>query len=407
VRRAAAVVVAAILVPAAAGCGSAKTASTKITSDTLTIYTSLPLRGDRAGEGRAVLRGEKLALDEAGGRVGNLAIGLIALDDTKTASGRWDPNQVAENARQAVENPTTIAYIGDLDSGASAVSIPITNETGILQVSPLSDYSGLTQPDDKGEPAKYYPSGLRTFARLVPAGAVEAHALAAWIRAAGIGRVVLAYDGLQEGLGQGSELERALQGAGVDVVDVLRVDPHDDTPDVIGDARDIVRAPAPALVYAGASTKVAIALLRAVHDIDPGEALYATSGVAGPRLAAGLESAQRQVRLSTPILPLDRRPAAARAVAQRYRDLFGAAAPPEALYGYEAMRGVLDAIRRAGSGGNDRQAVVSAYFESAPQDSVLGPYEIDALGDTSAAEIGGFRVQSGRLMFERALDPRR
>ena len=225
-RRAAAIIVAVSLLLSA--CGGKKTASTKITSDTLTIYTSLPLRGDRAPEGRAVLRGEKLALDEAGGKVGNLAIGLIALDDTKTASGRWDPNQVSENARQAVENPTTIAYIGDLDSGASAVSIPVTNETGILQVSPLSDYTGLTQPADKGEPAKYYPSGKRTFARLVPAGRVEARALAGWIRSGGIGRIVLAYDGLQEGLGQGSELERALQAAGVDVVDVLRIDPHDD-----------------------------------------------------------------------------------------------------------------------------------------------------------------------------------
>src|SRR4051794_16034140 len=258
VRRAAAVVVAAILVPVVVGCGSAKTASTKITSDTLTIYTGLPLRGTRAAEGRAVLRGEKLALDEAGGRVGNLAIGLIALDDTKTATGRWDPNQVADNARQAVENPTTIAYIGDLDSGASAVSIPITNETGILQVSPLSDYTGLTQPADKGEPAKYYPSGRRNFARLVPNGRVEADALAGWLRDRGIGRTTLAYDGYQEGLGQGSEVERALKADGIQVVDVVRVDPTDvDPADMAGTARDIARAPAPALVYAGASRDAA------------------------------------------------------------------------------------------------------------------------------------------------------
>jgi branched-chain amino acid transport system substrate-binding protein len=402
VRRAAAILVAVSL--SLSACGGKKTASTKITSDTLTIYTSLPLRGDRATEGRAVLRGEKLALDEAGGKVGNLAIGLIALDDTKTKTGRWDPNQVAENARQAVENPTTIAYIGDLDSGASAVSVPITNETGILQVSPLSDYTGLTQPADKGEPAKYYPSGKRTFARLVPPGSAEASALASWIRGAGIGRIVLAYDGLQEGLGQGSELERALKTAGVEVVDVLRIDPHDDPADIAGDARDIVRAPAPAVVYAGAATTSAIALLRAVHNLDPGEALYASSGVEGAELAAGIESAERQMRLSSPLLPVGRRPTLARQMAKRYRDLFGTAPPPEAIYGYEAMRTVLDAIRRAGSKGNDRAGVVASYFKTAPSDSVIGPYRIDALGDTSAVQFGGFRVQDGRLVFERILN---
>src|SRR3954447_2969106 len=153
-----------------AGCGGGGSAGKRITSDTLTIYTGLPLRGLHAETGRAVLRGEKLALHDAGGRVGNLEIGLIALDDTDTATGRWAPGIVAANARQAAQNPTTIAYIGDLDSGATAVSVPITNEIGILQVSPLSEYTGLTQPSDKGEPDKYYPSGRRTFARIVPTG---------------------------------------------------------------------------------------------------------------------------------------------------------------------------------------------------------------------------------------------
>ena len=109
-----------------AGCGSEGDPSTRITSDTLTIYASLPLRGAQGDTGRAVLRGQKLALDEVGGRIGDLDIGLIALDDTKTSTGEWDGRQVAANARIAAENPSTIAYLGDLDSGASAISIPRT-----------------------------------------------------------------------------------------------------------------------------------------------------------------------------------------------------------------------------------------------------------------------------------------
>jgi len=110
-----------------AGCGGGGgTGSTRVTSDTLTIYTGLPLRGPRGPEGRAVLRGEKLALHDAGGHVNNLEIGLVALDDTDGSTLQWAPGQVAANAREAAQNPTTIAYIGDLDSGASAVSVPIT-----------------------------------------------------------------------------------------------------------------------------------------------------------------------------------------------------------------------------------------------------------------------------------------
>lgn len=388
-----------------AGCGgSGESANTRITSDTLTIYTGLPLRGSRADEGRAVLRGEKLALHEAGGHVDNLEIGLVALDDTSGSTGEWAPGQVAANAREAAQNPTSIAYIGDLDSGASAVSVPITNETGILQVSPLSEYTGLTEPADKGEPDKYYPSGRRTFARLVPTSEEEAHALTTWMKSIGVTSISLAYDGLQEGLGQGVELERALQQAGIQVTDVVRIDPRDGIGDVRGDATDLARAPAQGVVFAGATSSAAATLLRAVHDVDPGDKLFATDGVATPAFAAGLQGAERQAYVTSPQLPLAQRPEAARAMAARYRQLFGETAPPAALYGYEAMRGVLDAIRRAGRHDNDRRAVIAAYFETNAAGSVLGPYGIQRSGDTTSTTFGGFRVGNGRLRFARRLD---
>ncbi len=390
------------LAPVAAGCGGGDASSTRITSDTLTIYTSLPLRGEREADGRAVLRGQKLALQEAGGRVGSLDIGLVALDNTRTSTGRWDPRQVAANAREAAENPSTIAYIGDLDSGASAVSVPIVNEIGVLQVSPLSGYTGLTQVADKGEPAKYYPSAKRTFARLVPTGAREALGLADWLRDLGISRVTLAHDGLQEGLGHGTELERVLRQAGVAVVRSIRVDPSDDPPDVAGALRDVLRGPAVALVYAGGSTSTASALLGAVAERAPGKQLFATSGVAGPRLAEGLAELET-VRVVSPLLPLAERPPAARRMAARYRELFDAPPPPSALYGYEAMRSILDAIGRAGKNGNDRQAVIDSYLGSSVSRSVLGSYAIGEDGDVSGAAIGGFSVRSGRLRLERLL----
>ena len=62
----------------------------------------------------------------------------------------------AGNAKTAAQDPSTIAYLGDLDSGATAVSLPLINAAGILQVSPASPYIG---PDlRRSTPARTSPN---------------------------------------------------------------------------------------------------------------------------------------------------------------------------------------------------------------------------------------------------------
>ena len=45
-----------------------------ISGSTLTIYSSLPLQGTSKGQSEAVISGEKLALKQAGGKVGKYTI---------------------------------------------------------------------------------------------------------------------------------------------------------------------------------------------------------------------------------------------------------------------------------------------------------------------------------------------
>jgi ABC-type branched-subunit amino acid transport system substrate-binding protein len=120
----------------------------------------VPLHGERSGEGRAVADGASLALARTGGRVGAFRVRAKYLDDT-AAGSRWSPVATAANARRAAEDSTAIGFVGDLDSGATRVSLPITNLAEIVQVSP-----GSTAIDLTGD--RYRPSGTRTFARVVP-----------------------------------------------------------------------------------------------------------------------------------------------------------------------------------------------------------------------------------------------
>ena len=133
-------------------------------------------------------------------RSGSFKVNFASRDDAKAGDSEtpgWSPDRTADNATKAAQDSRTLAYVGEFDSGATAISIPITNEASFVQVSPAATTVGLTKlvpGADKGEPDKYYPSGDRTFARVIPADDVQASAGAAWAKRLGARRVYLVDD---------------------------------------------------------------------------------------------------------------------------------------------------------------------------------------------------------------------
>jgi branched-chain amino acid transport system substrate-binding protein len=92
-------------------------------SATLTIYSSMPLQGDSRPQSEDVVAGEKLALSEAGNKAGSFKVKYVSLDDATAAAGKWDPGQTSSDARKAAQDKSSIAYLGEFNSGASAISI--------------------------------------------------------------------------------------------------------------------------------------------------------------------------------------------------------------------------------------------------------------------------------------------
>ena len=90
-----------------------------IQGNILSVHSSMPLRGPYARESLGIVDGEKLALEQAGGMVNGLQVKFYLRDDSNGPRG-WGVTAVADNARTALEDRTTIAYLGDFDSGASA-----------------------------------------------------------------------------------------------------------------------------------------------------------------------------------------------------------------------------------------------------------------------------------------------
>ncbi len=370
----------------------------------LTIYSSLPLQGENRPQSEDIVRGEKLALEEAGGKVGKFTIKYKSLDDSTAAAAKWEPGQVSSNARKGAQDASTIAYLGEFNSGASAISIPILNEAGILQVSPANTYVGLTRSEgaEKGEPDKYYPSGKRTYGRVVPADHIQAAAQVAYQKDEGCTKLYILNDKEVYGKGIADGVDEIAKAQGLQVLANEGIDTKAANFRTV--ASKVKAAGADCMFYGGIVENKGVQLFTDIHATNPDAKLFGPDGIAVSTFASKIsKSTAEKTYVTNPTLDPKLYPPAAQKFFDTFEQKFGHFPDPYALYGYEAMKVALLAVQNAGDKGNDRQAVIDAFFKIRDRDSALGKYSIDENGDTTLSDYGANRVQSGKLVFDKVL----
>jgi len=391
-----------------AACGSSDKSSTSGSGSTgsnnLTIYSSLPLQGDSRPQSEAVVNGEKLALQEHGGKVGNYTIKYVSLDDSTAATGKWEPGATSSDARKAAQDKSTIAYLGEFNSGASAISIPILNEAGILQISPSNTYVGLTRSEgaDKGEPDKYYPSGKRTYGRVVPADHIQAAAQVAFQKDQGCTKVYILNDKEVYGKGIADAVQKDGTAQGLQILGNDGIDTK--AANFRSLATKIKSKGADCMFFGGITDNKAVQVWKDVGAANPTMKLFGPDGVAESAFTTKVPaSLQSRTFITNPTLDPKLYPPAAQDFFKKYKAKYGKAPEPYAIYGYEAMQDALLAIQNAGAKGNDRQAVIDQFFQIKDRDSVLGKYSIDENGDTTLSDYGGDKVKGGQLVFDKVI----
>jgi branched-chain amino acid transport system substrate-binding protein len=370
----------------------------------LTIYSSLPLQGDSRPQSESVVNGEKLALEEGGGKVGKFTIKYVSLDDATAAAGKWDPGQTSSDGRKAAQDPSTIVYLGEFNSGASAISLPILNEANILQVSPSNTYVGLTRAEgaDKGEPDKYYPAGKRTYGRVVPADHIQAAAQVTYQKDEGCKKTYILNDKEVYGKGIAVQVEQIAKGQGLAIAGNDGIDTK--AANFRSLATKIKSSGADCMFFGGITQNKGVQVFKDVHAAVPTAKLFGPDGVAESPFASKLgSSVEKQTYITNPTLDPKLYPPAAQDFFNTYKEKFGKDPEPYAIYGYEAMKVALLAIQNAGDKGNDRQAVIDAFFKIKDRDSVLGKYSIDENGDTTLSDYGANRVEGGKLTFDKVI----
>ena len=374
-----------------------------IKGSTLTIYSSLPFDPTDKPQSQDVVDGEKMALQAAGNKVGKYQIKYVSLNDATAAEGKWDAGQVSSNARQASQDSNTIAYLGEFNSGATAVSLPILNRTGLLQVSPSNTAVGLTKKSaDPAEPDKYYPTGKRTYGRVVPADNIQAAAQVTYMKDQGVKKVYVLDDKEVYGKGVADQVAADAKKSGLQVVGDEGIDPK--AANYRSLASKIKAAGADAFFFGGITANNAVQLWGDVFAANPGIKGFGPDGVAETAFSAKIPaSTMPNTFITNPTLPEQLYPPAAKKFFGDFKAKYGHDPEPYAIYGYEAMNAALEGIKNAGDKGNCRQDVINGFYKIKNRPSVLGTYSIDADGDTTITDYGGNTIQSGKLTFDKVI----
>jgi branched-chain amino acid transport system substrate-binding protein len=405
---------------ALAACGSSSTHSPTGTSaapaassggKTIDIYSSLPLLGPLSADTIPALNGEKLALDQAGGKAGQFTVKFTSLDDATAAAANYTVAQCATNGRTAAADPKAVAYIGEFNSGCTEASLPILNKTGVPMISPANTYIGLTTSEPgslPGEPAKFYPTGTRTYLRIVPRDSIQAGADAVAMKDAGCTHIAVANDKTPYGAGIAAQLELIKKDYGLTITSNTPVDPT--APNYRSYAATIKGQGADCFFYGGLTSTGGVQITKDVHSAIPTAKLFGPDGMC---LASWTDPKQGGVPLTldplmqctVATLNLTAYPGGKQFLSA-YQAKYGGGIPaPYAIYGYEAMKLVLDTIKGLGSQGDNKSAVLHALFATKNRASVLGTYSFDRNGDTTLKAYGLYKVHNGQLIFFKTITP--
>ena len=257
------------------------------------------------------------------------------------------------------------------------------------------------QGADKGEPDKYYPSGKRTYGRVVPADHIQAAAQVTYQKDSGCKKTYILNDkevygkGLATGGGAAAKTQGGLQIVADDGIDTKAANFR-------SVAQKIKASGADCMFFGGITQNKGVQVFTDVNAANPNMKLFGPDGVAD-RFVEKISSRSRRRPTSPPRRSIRSSTRRRPRTSTRSSSRSTATTRPYAIYGYEAMKVALLAIQNAGDKGNDRAAVIDAFFHIKNRDSVLGKYSIDENGDTTLSDYGANRVKSKKLVFDKVI----
>ena len=377
------------------------------------VYASWPLQGSMLPIGEGMSNSTNLAMehylaDNPDGP-GGYEVEFVFNDDASPVTGSWDGTVEAEIAQKCVNDESCLVYFGTYNSGAAAVSSPITNEAGIAQITPANTNPGLTfacPTCGEGEPDIYRPSGEQTYFRTNGNDFFQGLAAASWAKCLGHEKVYILDDRQLYGKGVADAVEAHAAVTGVEIVAHEGVESTDiDFRSLMGK----IQQSGATLVYGGFvidSGGVQVVQQMANQGLfDQGIQFMAPDGLVDAALIEQVGGADvigdGNVLLTFPgLAPTQVRDAseAGAAFYSAYEDAYDASPDAWDAYAYQSAMIILDSIERAAADGEPTRASILAAMKETNFDGLTGNIQFNEDGDPVVTQMGGLEIRGGEIV---------
>jgi ABC-type branched-subunit amino acid transport system substrate-binding protein len=369
-------VVAALAVAGCSQTSSSSKSNLTVNGDTLSIVLSEPagLKANTAAQD--VVNAEQMAF----------LADRSEVKDYKLVLAEAEGTTLSDNARDAIQTDSAIAYLGEIAPGESDQTVGITNALDMLQVSPTDTAAELTENTAASE--NLYQSWStfgRTFARVSPNSVQEATAQVAEMKSLGVSSLYVQSNGTY-----GNTIAQAVRSdakaAGISLATSMSA--------------------AGAIFYGVQSPAAAATFFNHASSVAPNAKLFGPSSLNSGQFTSAVSSSVHNLYVTIPGIMPKQLNAAGKAFETDFATKYGHKPNVEAVFGYEAMASLLSVLHTAGESANNRGTVVKDFLkQSQPQSqSVVGAYKINSTGNSSLGAFVIARLSGGALVpFKAAL----
>ncbi len=395
-------IVAVLALAVAAGCGSSSSSSsgggggnagTPVNISTchspqgsgqFTIVSDLPRQGSNKIQTDQMSEAINMVLAQNKYKAGKYTVQYQDCDDSTAQAGAYDPATCSSNANAYIRDSSVIGVLGTLNSPCAKLEVPILNRVGLVEISGANTNLGLTQPSgEPGEPEKYYPSGIRNYARVVAVDNSQGAVDATLAQKLGVKSVYVLDDKESYGVGVADFFQKAATQLGMKIAGRDSWDPKAANYQAL---MQKIKAANPGAIFLGglicSNGGQLIKDKVAVLGANTGVKLIAPDGffISSTLTGAGSAGAAGQgMYVSNAGVPADKLVGAGKTFIDQFKAKYGVTTvQPYTAYAAQTAQVLLNAI--AASDGT-RASVTKNVFGMKITNGILGTFQIGNQGD--------------------------